>query len=249
MPLQDHFHPPLRTRCPWTGFHSAWANTISEGLNGSLLPPRYHAIPMVRLAGGSVEIDVAALREDGWEPPTSGPGSWLPPPAGGTATIDFTGLDLFEVQVIYDNGDSQLVAAIELVSPANKDRPASRRAFATKCANYLEQGASVIVVDIVTEASFSLHGELMTILDLQATNLWSSPSGLSAVAYRAQRENGRTNIDWWPESLALGAQLPTMPLWIAVGVQVPVHLESTYTKTLERLRLPLESHSADRNGQ
>ena len=46
-------------------------------------------------------------------------------------------------------GGARLVAAIELVSPANKDRAAHRRAFAT-CASHLCQGVGLVIVDIVT---------------------------------------------------------------------------------------------------
>jgi hypothetical protein len=247
MPLQDHFRPPLSVRCPWTGFHSTWANTICDELNDSLLPPRFHAIPNVQLSGTSVEIDVATLREDGWQVPTNGPGSWVPPAAGGTATIDFTGLDLFEVQVIYESGGPQLVAAIELLSPANKDRPANRRLFATKCASYLEDGASALIVDIVTERHGSSHADLLDLLDVRTSPAWNSPTGLSAVAYRARRENAHTNIDWWTEVLTLGECLPKMPLWIGIDVQVPIDLEATYKRTFERLRMPFPS--AERNGK
>jgi hypothetical protein len=248
MPLQDHFHPPLDVQLPWTGFHSRWATVICDELNDSLLPPRYRAIPLVQLRGGAVEIDAAALREDGWELPTSGPASWTPPAAGGTATIDFTGLDLFEVQVLYDSGGPQLVAAVELVSPANKDRPVNRRVFATTLASYLEYGASVLAVDVATGRHGDLHGDLLELLDVRTDPVWSSPTGLSAVAYRSRRENAHTNIDWWTEPLAVGAPLPTMPLWIGVGIHVPIDLESTYGKTFARLRMPLVSHPADRSG-
>src|SRR6516225_1049993 len=59
-------------------------------------------------------------------------------------------MDTFEVQV-RDAAQRRLVAAVELVSPANKGRPAHRRDFAIKCASYLRQHISVIVVDVVTE--------------------------------------------------------------------------------------------------
>ena len=45
--------------------------------------------------------------------------------------------DRFEVLVFEAEEGATLVAAVELVSPANKDRPAHRRAFAVKCASYL----------------------------------------------------------------------------------------------------------------
>src|SRR4051794_16499206 len=48
--------------------------------------------------------------------------------------------DLFEVRVLNVEGQPRLVAAMELISPANKDRPAHRETFAGKCAGYLRQG-------------------------------------------------------------------------------------------------------------
>jgi hypothetical protein len=47
----------------------------------------------------------------------------------------------YEVRVFDQERDRRLVAAAELVSPANKDRPESRRAFVTKCAALLHQGS------------------------------------------------------------------------------------------------------------
>ena len=47
--------------------------------------------------------------------------------------------DRFQVKTYDDSawGKPQLAGAVELVSPANKDRPASREAFVSKCAAYL----------------------------------------------------------------------------------------------------------------
>jgi hypothetical protein len=232
MPLHDHFRPPLSKVLPWTGFHSRWATEIADRLN-LVLPPRYRAIANVQLGGGMVEIDVATLREEGWTGPEAG---WSPPAAAGTAVVDFAGLDVFEVQVLYDGDDCQLVAAVELVSRRNKDRPAARRAFAMKCANYLDQGAAVLAVDVVTDRKMDLHAELLGLLN--QTSAWHSPTGLYAIAYRARRVNAHTEIDWWPEALAVGQPLPAVPLWIGTDVSVRIDLEETYAATFERLRLP-----------
>ena len=78
----------------------------------------------------------------------------------------------------------KLVAAIELVSEANKDRPSHRRTFATKCASYLQRGVSVVVIDVVTSQAANLHAELIELLHLTDAFEWVSPSGLSAVCYR-----------------------------------------------------------------
>src|SRR5207245_8271579 len=65
--------------------------------------------------------------------------------------------EAFAVLVFHDDGGARLVGAIELASPGNKDRPAYRRAFAVKCASYLYQGISLVLVDIVTNRQANLH--------------------------------------------------------------------------------------------
>ena len=91
----------------------------------------------------------------------------------------------FEVQLQRDRGALQLRAAIELVSPSNKDRPATRRVFADKCADYLRRGVSVIVIDIVTERQANLHAEILQALERPEEPRWQSPTQLYAVAYRS----------------------------------------------------------------
>lgn len=56
--------------------------------------------------------------------------------------------DEFEVRIYENEGGSRLVAAVELVSPSNKDCVSHRAAFATKCAGYLAQGIALIVVEL-----------------------------------------------------------------------------------------------------
>src|SRR5205085_886649 len=85
---------------------------------------------------------------------------WTPPQPSLSEAVDFTDLDVFEVQVVRRLGGPQLRAAIELVSPANKDRPSNRQAFAVKCASYLNRGVAVVLVDVVTERSANLHAEI-----------------------------------------------------------------------------------------
>ena len=57
-----------------------------------------------------------------------------------------------------------LAAAIELVSPSNRDRPEARRAFVAKCASYLQRGAGLVIVDVVTDRLANLHEELSAFL-------------------------------------------------------------------------------------
>jgi hypothetical protein len=133
MPLLDHFHPPLADRRAWESFHAAWIVGIADTLNEDLLPDEYFAETQIYM-GPRVEIDVATFS------------SGRPEPGGGTAVATYAPPaprvavpaaipDEFSLSVFGTaRGGANLVAAIELVSPANKDRDDTRRAFATKCA-------------------------------------------------------------------------------------------------------------------
>ena len=163
-----------------------------------------------------------------------------------TGEVSFADVDVCEVQVFKAEGGLKLVAAIELVSEANKDRVAHRRSFATKCASYLQKGVSVVVIDVVTSRSANLHAELVGHMGLPDLFDWNSPTGLSAISYRAVQGastrdpsigNGQVRLDVWPFALAVGEELPTVPLWLAADLAVPLELELTYTNTCESLRI------------
>ena len=129
------------------------------------------------------------------------------------------------------------MAAIELVSPGNKDRQETRRAFAAKCAAYLSRGLGLICIDIVTKHHFNLHDELIELLRADDRFLMPTEEYLYAVAYRPARRAEQNLVDLWPESLALGQSLPVLPLGLRGGGVVPVDLETTYTEARQRSRL------------
>jgi hypothetical protein len=239
MPLYDHFAPPLSRSHPWRGFHSAWAAAIARHLNHGVLPAGYYAIPTTDL-GGPIEIDVATLQDRQGEANT-GPGEaftpWAPPQPTLTVTLDLPAPDPIEVHVLYDDGQPRLAAAVELVSPGNKDRPETRRAFAVKAVGYLQEAASVIVVDVVTTRRASLHAEILRLLELNGPSVWQSPTDLYAVAYRATAADDRRLLQAWPEPLAVGSALPGLPLWLGSDVCVPLDLEATYGATCQDLRI------------
>jgi hypothetical protein len=193
MPLRDHFRPPLSVTHPWRGFHSAWANAITNQLN-EVLPEGYYAIPEVPLG------------------------------------------DCVAVHIFQDVGP-QLRAAIELVSPANKDRPRSRLTFAAKCVGYLERGVSVVVIDTVTNRQANLHAEIAQTLEAASELAWEAPSRLHAVAYRAVAVGGPIRVEAWPEALAAGEDLPTLPLWLTSELCLPLPLETSYTTACHSLRI------------
>ena len=133
-----------------------------------------------------------------------------------------------EVQVFAGEGGPRLVCAIELVSPANKDRPATRRAFAAKCASYLHEGIGLLIVDVVTSRSANLHNELIELLDQPAEFCQAGGTQLYATAYRQMRRGEQDSIEIWPSELRVGKALPELPLWLGPDLVVPVNLEATY---------------------
>jgi hypothetical protein len=61
MPLLDHFRSPLSPGRRWESFYAMWANTISDALNGALLPPGYFSEIRMHLRSG-VGTDSATFR-------------------------------------------------------------------------------------------------------------------------------------------------------------------------------------------
>jgi hypothetical protein len=234
MPLLDHFRPPLSQERHWESFHTTWAGSIADALNQQL-PEGYFAEEQLH-PSARVEIDVATF-EQAAAASTGGVAvaarkTWSP--AAPAWTIPGVLIEGVELLVFQNEGGPRLVGAIELVSPANKDRPETRRTFAIQCASYLHQGVGLVIVDVVTSRSANLHNELM--------GLWPTPgqranSELYAVAYRPVRRADQDQIDIWPTELAIGKSLPELPLWLGPDLVVPVALESAYQDACRRRRI------------
>ena len=230
MPLLDHFHPPLSKQRHCDSFHGGWAEAIARHLNEDWLPEHFYAEARVKI-GSRVEIDVATHEEANGHMPTvkdGGVAVWAPAKPIATALLDFAGLDVFEINILNDEEGPKTVAAIELVSPANKDRPAHRQAFAIKCASYLQDGISVMIVDVVTEQHGNLHADLLELLKLKIATPGQAADDLYATAYRPMIGAEQSRVEIWAEALGLGASLPTLPLWLTAELALPVNLEETY---------------------
>lgn len=232
--LRDHFHPPLKDERDWHGFHHAWATNIASSLNRAL-PERYHAEPSVKY---NIEIDVGVLdrnqSESGVVREAMPVTAWsLSRP---TQSLQVQVLsDIVEILLYHDLGGRQLVAAIELVSPSNKDRRASRSAFVSKCAAVLQQGLGLLIVDIVTERRANLHNALLA--RLSPPEWVPMEAVLYAASYHVEMRQGTPSLDTWEEPLAIGSSLPSMPLILRGGPHVVVPLDTTYERTLEDLRI------------
>jgi hypothetical protein len=238
MPLLDHFHPPLSKRRHWQNFHSAWANALRDQLNRGMLPPGFVAEVNISLAS-QIEVDLGAFEEVDEASASHASGNvalWAPPAPFRSVVLDAPFHEAFEIQVLNDEEGPRLVAAVELISPANKDRPGSRRAFAVKCASYLLGGVGLTVVDVVTSRA-NLHERLLKLLAVAAEPSEVVSRSLYAAAYRSANLKEAARLDYWLERLTLGADVPTMPLWIGPDLCVPLPLNQAYNEACASSRI------------
>ena len=246
MPLRDHFHAPLADRRSWEAVHGGWPMIIVMELSRKL-PVGYSAEPSVHF-GSSIEVDVATFEEDRSESPATpfegGGGTavatavWAPPRPSLTFATDWPAQDEYEVRVYDDRSGRRLVAAIEIVSPSNKDRPEHRRAFVVKCAALLGDRVCVAIVDLVTNRRANLYRELLELIGGEDRPSIDKDTPVYAVACRATRRETSWLIEAWERPLSVGQPLPTLPLWLADDLVIPVDLESSYEETCRILRLP-----------
>ncbi|MFO0960691.1 MAG: DUF4058 family protein [Isosphaeraceae bacterium] len=243
MPLRDHFRPSLGRRSSWEAVHGGWPMLIVLKLLPSL-PPGFVAEPRFHL-GSAIEIDVATLDAD--EQPNDLPdpsdggiatatAAYVPPLPTLSVETDLPDADVYEVRVYKQAGDRRLVAAIELVSPANKDRPQHRRAFVAKCAALLQRRVSVTVVDPITIRSANLYRDLLELVGVPTPE--TRPPTLYAVSCRVAERNDRWQLEAWESPLEIGQPLPTLPLWLADDRAIPLDLEASYQDTCRALRIP-----------
>jgi hypothetical protein len=246
MPLRDHFRPPLESLLPWEGFHATWPVMIVARLRRQL-PRRYLVLPRVH-SGSSVEIDVATFHDEGGTPGVTALGNgstggvatalWAPPRPTLTVTTDLPAQDVNEVRVYDEKSGRRLVAAVEIVSPANKDRPEHRQAFVSKCLGLLQELVSIVVVDVVTTRGTNLYAELLEAIGQPDPILSRESPSPYAAACRSTKPEKKWLLEMWAYPLTIGRLLPTVPLWVARDLAVPLELEESYEESCALLGVP-----------
>lgn len=215
MPLRDHFRSPLDDVRSWDGVHGMLPAMIVQHLI-KILPEAYFAEPQVHL-GTLFEVDIGTFREP--------------------AEPQLPDQDVYEVRIYDSRRKRHLVAAIEIVSPSNKDRPESRSTFVAKVATLLRQGICVSIVDIVSTLDFNLYADLLSFVDGVDPALGNDPPPLYAATIRTRLADQRRMMDTWYHPLAIGQSLPTLPIWLTATHAISLDLEASYEETCRTLRI------------
>lgn len=220
-------------------FHVAWIPQIQQALNGGLLPDGYYAL--AEQHAGRTIADVLALHASPApveEPPP------LPPATGGTAlaeapprvryrrTIEAEVLARTRSLAIRHVSGHRLVALLEIVSPANKDRARHVEDLAAKAVNALNAGVNVLLIDLLPPGPHDtegLHGAVCHRLEEGADpDAVPADEPLTLVSYVAG-----PLIEVFLERVGVGAALPAMPLFVRPDRYVSVPLEETYRAAYE----------------
>lgn len=232
MPLRDHFHPPVSETHSWDELHGQWPGEIVRHL-ATVLPPGYRAAPRIHL-GSSFEVDIGTFEKDrpnGTTPRTGAGGLAVALAPAPTLIVeaDLSDQDEYEVR-IYDAAHGRaLVAAIEIVSPANKDRPSARDLFVGKVLALLRQDVCVAIVDPVNERMTNLYAELLVRLDRSDPALDAPPSAMYAVALQGRKLlSGVSQLAAWYYPMHVGEPLPTLPIWLSLDLRVLLPFETSY---------------------
>jgi hypothetical protein len=123
----------------------------------------------------------------------------------------------------------RLVAAVELISPRNKDRPVARASYLARYVGYLLEGVHLLLIDVHGRPQgFSFADRIAEELQIRQP---ACPAPL-AVSYRVGEPaaTGGRMLAIWHRPLAAGAPLPTVPLALRVDASVSVDLEQTYLR-------------------
>jgi len=223
---------PLHTwpnaRVAWKSFHQLWIAKITEHLN-QILPAGFQARPEELIIG--IAPDVLVMEEEPLAPPD---------PATLTALGEATFTAILTLPAdypfvgVYSQRDAnRLVAAIEVISPGNKDRLSAAQNFVNKAILLLQDGVHLMVIDVIRDPAYAMRQALLRELGLKAqqeqTPLWAA----SYCALPEDDPHPHITVREWAEELRPGGTLPALPLFLQYDQWwVMVDLEATYQATL-----------------
>lgn len=208
-----------------------------------ILPEPYFAAPGAHL-GTLYEVDIGTYRrpsgnDNDRDLANSGMAvaTYSPPKPTLTLEPQLPSQDVYEVRIYDSRRNRHLVAAIEIVSPSNKDRPENRTAFVVKAATLLKNNICVSIVDVVSTFDFNLYAEILGFLHGVDPALDNEAPPMYAATLRLRYENRRRMMDNWYHPFVIGQPLPTLPIWLTETQAISLDLESSYEATCRALRI------------
>lgn len=216
-------------------FHQSWAVGLAEGLNAGVLPSGLFALVEQKAMG--VEPDVLTLavgpKSQGSSKPSGGLALAKAPPAVRHVSqlTDAESYARRANRIGVRNKLGELVAVVEIVSPGNKDRAHSLRAFVEKTLDFLSTGVHVLVIDLFPPTARDPNGIHRAIWDEVRDDDYMPPDDqpLTLASYV-----GAPSYTAYVEPVGVGQPLPAMPIFLDPYTYILAPLEETYMRTWEK---------------
>jgi hypothetical protein len=214
-------------------FHLNWIAELNKALNGGLLPSGYYALAEQHASSSIPDLlTLHASPAVGKPlPPSSATGGLAlaeaPPKVQRKQTVGAVARTRRRTLAIRHVSEHRLIAILEIVSPANKNRPRSVADFAGKIVAALAFGVHALVIDLFPPGPYDsagMHGATWQRLE-NTEEPYDLPEDdpLTLASYVAAEP-----VDIYLEHPALGASLPEMPLFLRADRYINVPLETTY---------------------
>ncbi len=230
MPIHDWTRVEAGT---FHAFHMLWISELMKALNAGLLPEGYYALG--EQVATRMQIDLLTLRAPRSVPRVG--------PNGGVTVTEAPPQVRLSVRpdpqkrprrptrrgrhlVIRHISGHQVVALVEIVSPANKDRRSNVRGLAEKVVRSLEAGVHVLLINLLPMTPHDPHGLHGAIWAYFDTTPYVPPADgpLTLASYVWHGTEPEAHI----EPVAVGQTLIDMPLFLTPERYINVPLEPTY---------------------
>ena len=218
-------------------FHATWLLAIKRALNNGLLPSRYYALCEQVTTAGGPDILTIEMPVKGPKPPPLKAGNGVHALAAERPAVGL--LDRTRVVhaprprrrlAVRHVSTHNVVAVIELVSPANKGKRAELARFVEKSVAVLKSNVHLLVIDPFPPTRrdpAGLHGAIWAALGKPRNGRvpYTQPADrpLTAAAYSAD-----TEVVAAVQAFSVGEAVPAMPLFLEPELYVTLPLEETY---------------------
>ena len=244
MPIHDWTRVPAGL---FHHFHQDWSIEVARELNRGRLPKGFSAL--VERRPGPREVDVLTIdsTRSGAESGSDRGVALVDPPAARIVRRSTKQIYAGRAnRIVVRHHLGRMVAVIEIVSQGNKDSRAALRDFVEKIIELLQAGNHVLVVDLFPPSARDPWGIHKAVRDEIEEEEFTFPAEKDRIV--VSYETGGQRVAYI-EPVAVGDELPDMPLFLASGLHIPVPLEPTYRaaweaspedlrRAVERGRLP-----------
>jgi hypothetical protein len=209
-------------------FHNAWITHLKEILNAGVLPKGYYALSEQH--AGRAIADILTLDEGSSAEPLDRGGVAVvdaPPQVGRKmiASENASYRALRRTLAVRHVSEHRLVALIEILSPANKDRRQSVQDFVTKAVSAVRAGCHLTLVDLFAPTAFDpqgIHGEIWQYFDPED---YAMPP---AKPYTLASYCSLDVPEAYVAHIGVGEELPGMPLFLTVASYIEAPFSAAY---------------------